>query len=255
MPRPISPQRDTLTIAGRADASPFLINGEPLAELIDRVLARSPEAYRAWNKAGGFLPMGLLHWDNYVTDDEERGREGFDVPLFKCNCGEWGCASVCVRILVDADAVTWHSFTISGLKGPAPGLGPFVFDGRQYERAFEFERPKLGLQQPAWHLGTMDEAVLHRTLMTELRRIVEAIATGRLPLPDGRRVQRAMPTMTDLEAYELAPRDVFDFDTGEVGSLAFTWWDEEGPEDWTVSATIFYSPEGARLQLRSIQPV
>lgn len=255
MPRPKPLRCDVLTIERREDISPFFINGEPLAELIDRKLARSPAAYQAWHKAGGFLPMGLKHWDNYITDDEERGKRGFEVPLYMCNCGDWGCGSVCVRIVVGAETVVWQSFSISGLSEPAPGLGPFVFERFQYERAFGIERYKTGLQQTAWHLGTEDEEEVQQGLLTELIALVEAIATGKHPLPDGRKVMRTMPPMADLEACVLAPRDYFDFDTGEVGTLSFTWWDEEGPEDWTVSATIFYTPEGARLKLSKVLPV
>lgn len=255
MPRPKPPQRDVLSIEDSHDRSPFLINGEPLAELIDRVLARSPEAYRAWHKPGGFLPMGLGHSEAYFTDDEERGLDGFEVPLFMCNCGQSGCGSVDVHIVVGTDAVIWRSFAISQLNWPVPGLGPFVFDRLQYESVLGIERGKSGLMQTAWHLGTTDEAEVQRSLLTALVSLVEAIATGEHPLPDGRTVQRSMPLATDLEAFELAPREVYNFETDEVGTLSFTWWDESGPEDWRVTATIFYSPEGPRLALSNVEPI
>ncbi|MNS32263.1 hypothetical protein D3C72_643420 [compost metagenome] len=252
MPRPKPPQRDVLTIEERGDRSPFLINGEPLADLIDRVLARSPEAYRAWHKAGGFLPMAMGHSDRYFTEDEARGLIGLEVPLFKCNCGESGCASVDVHIVIGAETVIWRSFSISQLKGPAPGLGPFVFDRRPYEAALGIERGKAGLQQTAWHLGTTDEDEAQSSLLMALVTLVRAIATGEQPLPDGRKVRRSMPLATDLEAFDLNPRDVYNFETDEVGTLSFSWWDELGPEDWRVTATIFYSPVGPRLVLATV---
>lgn len=243
MPRPKPPQRDVLKIQEADDASPYWINGEPIADLIDRVSTRPV--------AVDYLPMGLRASDNYITDDEERGRKGFEVPLFKCTCGDWGCASIRVSIFVEPDTVTWRYFSSSG--GPIIGLGPFVFDRRQYEKVFWIERDREGLQQTAWHLGTMDEAWVEKTLLSQLEKLVAAIATGERPLPNGRRVIRPMPLREDLEAFRLTPRDVFDFETGEVGTLSFDWWDETGPDDWTVTARIFYGGELPRLELAEVK--
>jgi hypothetical protein len=57
------------------------------------------------------------------------------VPVLGCECGEWGCWPLHVRIVENAHTVTWSEFAHLGLERDYTGLGPFQFDREAYVHA------------------------------------------------------------------------------------------------------------------------
>ena len=58
------------------------------------------------------------------------------VAVLACECGEVGCWPLRVRIEASADTVTWADFAQPyRAEWSYAGLGPFVFDRREYDAA------------------------------------------------------------------------------------------------------------------------
>ena len=116
------------------------VNGTDL-----RVLVEEYEEAMGWDPAGGYgglIPSIYDHGpirSHYLGEAE---RDGKRLPgptaLLGCLCGEWGCWPLLADIDATPDEVTWANFTQPHRKERVyEGLGPFVFDRRQYEDALE----------------------------------------------------------------------------------------------------------------------
>ncbi|WP_329021712.1 hypothetical protein [Streptomyces sp. NBC_01423] len=61
---------------------------------------------------------------------------GPKAPVLGCECGEWGCWPLMVRITATADLVTWDAFEQPHrTTRDYTALGPFHFDRHQYDDA------------------------------------------------------------------------------------------------------------------------
>jgi hypothetical protein len=78
---------------------------------------------------GVFWPS--LH---FLGEPELSYSAGCDTVLLGCTCGVWGCWPLSARVDVTDVSVTWSGF-FNGMRKSwdLGGLGPFVFDRRQYE--------------------------------------------------------------------------------------------------------------------------
>jgi hypothetical protein len=264
--------RDTFATAVLFDRRFFFINGEPLDYIIERTLASSPDALAAWHKGGGFLrPRRTAASDYYYAERPDHDAAGLEVPVFICNCDTQGCADVTVTIEIDEKTVVWRSFRLPNLKEPAPGLGPFVFDRRQYERVIGVMPSIPGLLETAWHLGTEDTATVEAQLRAMIKGLMAAVVSrdfdvlrwgAHLPPDldekgltrrlDALKTPLRMPPDDAFAYFRLEPLAAYNFKTDEVGTIAAELWDAQGPTGEMV-ATIFYDLDGPRLQLRDVR--
>lgn len=268
-------RRDTFATADLFDRRFFFINGEPLDQIVERALAASPDALAAWHKGGGFhRPRRTAASDYHYTEHPDHDAAGLEVPVFICNCDTRGCADVTVTIAIDEKTVVWHSFKLPQRREPAPGLGPFVFDRRQYERVIGVMPSIPGLQETAWHLGIEDTAVVEAQLRRAIQGLMAAVVSwdfdvlgwgAHLP-PDfdekalTRRLNSLksplrMPPDDAFAYFRLEPLPAYNFKTDEVGTIATELWDAQGPTGGEMVATIFYDLDGPRLQLRDVRRV
>ncbi|WP_432180886.1 hypothetical protein [Streptomyces sp. NBC_00063] len=112
------------------------IDGAPLTELIDGFeIATGMQP--AGDAYGGLIPeffrFGpmLDHFFGQSTN-----AMGPKTPVLGCECGEWGCWPLMVRITTTADLVTWDAFEQPHRTTcDYTAFGPFHFDRRQYDDA------------------------------------------------------------------------------------------------------------------------
>jgi hypothetical protein len=266
-------RRDTFATAVLFDRRFFFINGEPLDHIIERTLATSPDALAAWHKGGGFLrPRGTAASNYHYTEHPDHDAAGLEAAVFICNCDTQGCADVTVTIEVGEKTVVWHSFRLPQRKEPAPGLGPFVFDRRQYERVIGVTPSIPGLLETAWHLGTEDTATVEAQLRALIKGLMAAVVSrdfdvlrwgAHLPPDldergltrrlDAHKTPLRMPPDDEFAYFRLEPLPVYNRQTDEVGTIAAELWDAAGPTGGELVATIFYDLDGPRLQLRDVR--
>jgi hypothetical protein len=219
-------------------------------------------------KVHGFVPIRAAGLENDFFDNVGTRPEGTDVPIYLCSCGVQGCGDVTVRIKMDDRHVVWRGVSLPGRAGAVPWLGPFTFTRRQYEQALGVRFYKDGLRELGSNLGTSDDQALHRDLVKELRVLVDCIVEGNW---EGvARLERLAPSLEagilkreidqvptplvippdeEFDTYQLAPWLEPDYGTGQVGTLSFDLWDEQGVSNLTLQAEILYHPDGVRLRL------
>jgi hypothetical protein len=78
---------------------------------------------------GVFWPSLHFLGEPVLSYSEDR-----DTVLLGCTCGVWGCWPLSARVDVTDASVTWSGF-FNGMRKSwdLGGLGPFLFDRRQYE--------------------------------------------------------------------------------------------------------------------------
>jgi hypothetical protein len=130
----------------------IVIDGVRLQELvrpIERPLALAEadgdeeEAPRSGDYAGLDVSDGVF-WPNrhFLGEPELSYGDDGDTVLLGCPCGLWGCWPLSARVDVTDTNVTWSGF-FNGMRESwdLGGLGPFVFDRRQYEASLRSTAP------------------------------------------------------------------------------------------------------------------
>jgi hypothetical protein len=142
----------------------ILIDGVRLEELvrpIERPLALAEadgdedEAPPPGDYAGLDLLDGVFWPSRHFLGEPELsyGSDG-DTVLLGCSCGIWGCWPLSARVDVTDTDVTWSGF-FNGMRKSwdLAGVGPFVFDRRQYEESLRSTEPPsvTPLSEPLSH--------------------------------------------------------------------------------------------------------
>jgi hypothetical protein len=99
--------------------------------------------------AGGYVglsPAEVLFPSEHFLGQPLRGQEDTEtgkIAVMQCCCGISGCWSLMARVEVGTEIVTWSDFEQPHRMpdwGPChwkyDGLGPFMFERKQYEQAF-----------------------------------------------------------------------------------------------------------------------
>lgn len=121
------------------DGVAIIVNGRRLEDLA-RVV-EMPYAIAEDNPglAGDYDPLGLSDIgsdrDHFLGRPVATWFEDGDTVLMGCPCGDWGCWPLTVRVDVTDATVRWHDFRTGHREWDLSGLGPFVFDRRDYEGA------------------------------------------------------------------------------------------------------------------------
>ncbi|WP_211116441.1 hypothetical protein [Glycomyces buryatensis] len=130
----------------------ILIDGVRLQELVRPIerplaLAEVDGDEDEAPSSGGYVGLGLsdgVFWPSlhFLGEPELSYCNEGDTVLLGCPCGLWGCWPLSARVDVTNTSVTWSGF-FNGMRKSwdLAGLGPFVFDRRQYEASLRSTAP------------------------------------------------------------------------------------------------------------------
>jgi hypothetical protein len=114
-----------------------LIDGREFADIVHEFERANAMETRAVSY-GGLIPEFYKFEPldrHFLGVAESVGTDG-KVPVLGCECGEWGCWPLRVRIVVDGARVVWSEFEQPHRETrDYSGLGPFVFDASDYGKA------------------------------------------------------------------------------------------------------------------------
>lgn len=132
----------------------FVVDGTELGQQLGPMIGSS-------NVAVDLVPVLVLNWPIGFPEDDVARLTGTvpaplpdgRVPLYLCaECGDLGCGSVTVVIERSNDLVTWRDFGYQNDYEPFEptdvfhGVGPFVFDGVEYDAALQQFRDEFDTQ-------------------------------------------------------------------------------------------------------------
>jgi len=116
------------------------VNGLALRELAREVELAPATASGERKLAGSYAGVPRYNdilWPSrhFLGEPEPSWFEDGDTVLLGCECGEWGCWPLTAKVEVTDALVTWSGFRNGHRDWDLSGLGPYVFDRDQYERA------------------------------------------------------------------------------------------------------------------------
>ncbi len=121
------------------DGVAISVNGRRLEDLARTVELPYAVAEDHPDLAGSYEPLAPADFCSDPAHFLGRPRaswfEDGDTVLLGCPCGDWGCWPLTVRVDVTPETVRWHDFRTGHRDWDLSGLGPFVFDRREYEAA------------------------------------------------------------------------------------------------------------------------
>ncbi len=131
------------------DVLRILINGEDLVQIAEKTEAPFAEREGHPNIAGAYAPLLAKSFlppsKHFLGIPEGYTEYNGKVALLACDtCGLVDCWPLIAKITVQKDTVVWSGFE-QPYRGPHSkslhwqydGMGPFVFDKKQYERELE----------------------------------------------------------------------------------------------------------------------
>ena len=109
---------------------------QDLARVVEHPFAEAEGNASLAGSYAGLSPSTVARGSrHFMGEPDEVWFGDGDTILLGCVCGEPGCWPLTAQVAVGDATVTWTGFRTGHRDWDLSGLGPFVFDRRQYERA------------------------------------------------------------------------------------------------------------------------